>query len=46
MALCNHFEESKSIIELLTGPEDQILSSLPSQSFVEGTLIVNSNTFY
>ena len=37
--LCNHFEESKGLIELLTGPEDRIIASLPSQNFVEGICI-------
>ena len=37
MTLCNHFEESKEIVELLCGPDDKILASLPSQNFIDGT---------
>eukprot|EP00795_Rhopilema_esculentum_P013497 gene13497-4376_t len=38
MTLCNHFEESKEIIELLCGPDDRILASLPSQNFIDAPI--------
>eukprot|EP00794_Sanderia_malayensis_P017461 gene17461-19208_t len=34
-SLCEHFEESKEIVQLVTGPEEKIVMSLPSQNVVE-----------